>query len=401
MTLPEHFDVVVVGGGIGGACMAGVLAQRGLGVLVVEKEAAFRDRIRGEGTWPWGVAEARAAGLGQLLAQTSVNLCALARYEDGHPVEIDWAVDPGEEAPEIGFSHPQLQEAAFTWAAAQGAAMLRPAKATAFALHGRPSLTVEHEGRTLGLTARLIIGADGKHSMARRWTGGESLADPEHHRMGGVALTGAAFDRETDNYCWKAGEAVNWFAAGPNLSRLYLIMSASRLRQTGVDRSFSALLAYAAERMPEGSLGLAQQAGPIGFFSSSDTWGSVLAGNGVVLIGDAAGSPDPCQGHGTSLLYHDVRRLSEFLTSETDWHAATAEFANQRRHAFAVVRAYDLWHDVFFEDSTEAARLREGHERAKQADPTLGGFACLERRGPDGLLGDDAARRHFFGADLD
>lgn len=78
MTAAACFDVLVVGGGIGGACMAGVLARSGLGVLVVEKEAAFRDRIRGEGTWPWGVAEARAAGLGQLLAQVGVGLFSSA-----------------------------------------------------------------------------------------------------------------------------------------------------------------------------------------------------------------------------------------------------------------------------------------------------------------------------------
>jgi 2-polyprenyl-6-methoxyphenol hydroxylase-like FAD-dependent oxidoreductase len=380
--------------------MAGVLARSGLGVLVVEKEAAFRDRIRGEGTWPWGVAEARAAGLGQLLAQVGVGLFALARYEDGQPVEIEWTVDRVDGVPGIGFSHHQLQEAAFTWAAAQGATMLRPAKALAFSHNGRPALSIAHEGHVREYSARLVIGADGKQSMARRWTGGQSLADPEHHRMGGVALTGASIDRETDNYSWDAGEAVNWFAAGPTLTRLYLIMSASRLRQTGVDRSFAALLTYAAAQMPAGALAQAQQAGPIGYFASSDTWASQIAGNGVVLIGDAAGSPDPCQGHGTPLLFRDVRRLHELLLSNTDWDAAATEFVTHRQRAFAVIQAFDRWHDMFFEDSEEAARLREGHARAKQADPTLGGFAFIEQRGPDGLVGDEAARRHFFGEDL-
>lgn len=58
------------------------------------------------------------------------------------------------------------------------------------------------------------------------------------------------------------------------------------------------------------------------------------------------------------------------------------------------------WHDPFFETSDAAARAREGHARAKQDDPTLGGFTFIERRGPAGLVADEAARRHYFGQDL-
>ena len=83
--------------------------------------------------------------------------------------------------------------------------------------------------------------------------------------------------------------------------------------------------------MPEGALADAQQAGPIGFFPNNDTWASQIAGNGVVLIGDAAGAPDPTGAHGTSLLFRDVRVLSELLLSTADWEAAIAEFAERRR----------------------------------------------------------------------
>ena len=395
------FDVIIVGGGIAGSSLGGVLARGGLGVLVVEKEARFRDRIRGEGTWPWGVAEARRAGLADLLdAAGTVEMRAFKRFESGQPVETVWERPAPEDIPGMGFLHPRFQEAAFGWAEAQGATTMRPAKATRFSRNGRPSLSVTVDGGESELSARLIVGADGKLSMTRRWTGGESVADPENHRMGGVLISGAVYEREWDNFSWDSCEAVNWFGAGAEMTRLYLVMTAQRLRETGVDRSFAALVGFAARHTPEGALENVEQQGPIGFFPNNDIWASRITGNDVVLIGDAAGAPDPTQGHGTALLFHDVRALSELLLAEPNWNTAIEEFAERRRRAFAVIREVDCWNNVFFDMSEEAARLREGHQRALQHDPSLGGFSSIDANGPAGLVADEAARRRFFGEDL-
>ncbi|MCD6056912.1 MAG: Salicylate hydroxylase [Thermomicrobiales bacterium] len=395
------FDVIIVGGGIAGSTLGGVLARAGLGVVVVEKEARFRDRIRGEGTWPWGVAEAHRAGLECLLDMAgTVEVRAFKRFESGQPVETVWERPAPEDIPGMGFLHPRFQEAAFGWAEAQGATTIRPAKATRFSRNGRPSLSVTVDGGESELSARLIVGADGKLSMTRRWTGGECVADPENHRMGGVLISGAVYEREWDNFSWDSCEAVNWFGAGPEMTRLYLVMTAQRLRETGVDRSFAALVDFAARHTPEGALENVEQQGPIGFFPNNDIWASRIAGNDVVLIGDAAGAPDPTQGHGTALLFHDVRALSELLLAEPNWNTAIEEFAERRRRAFAVIREVDCWNNVFFDMSEEAARLREGHQRALQHDPSLGGFSSIDANGPAGLVADEAARRRFFGEDL-
>ena len=63
MALGRSFDVIIVGGDIAGSCLGGVRARAGLGVVVLETEPRFRDRVRGEGTWPYGVADAVATGL--------------------------------------------------------------------------------------------------------------------------------------------------------------------------------------------------------------------------------------------------------------------------------------------------------------------------------------------------
>src|SRR5215216_2076285 len=60
-------EIVIVGGGVGGGTLATVLARNGIGVVVVERETAYPDRVRGEFVAPWGVAEFKRLGLLELL----------------------------------------------------------------------------------------------------------------------------------------------------------------------------------------------------------------------------------------------------------------------------------------------------------------------------------------------
>ena len=59
-------------------------------------------------------------------------------------------------------------------------------------------------------------------------------------------------------------------------------MTAERLRETGIDRSFAANITCAAQYMPEGALDVVEQIGPIGYFPNNVVWASHIAGNGVV-----------------------------------------------------------------------------------------------------------------------
>jgi 2-polyprenyl-6-methoxyphenol hydroxylase-like FAD-dependent oxidoreductase len=395
----RSFDVVIAGGGLAGSALGGVLARSGLGVLVVEKEKGFRDRIRGELTFPWGHSEALRAGLGAPLDQVGVvSLPVLDFYQDGQRVDSQrWETISIDALPAIGFSHPQLQEVLLTWAESQGATVLRPAKAVGVSDGNRPSVSVVRDGRAMEFEARLVVGADGKRSGARRWLRADTMTDPEHHWFGGLLVSDVRWD-DTFGWATTPAAAVGWFATGVDSCRVYIRLAANRVRETGVGGAADAFVAFAAEYMPEGTLDHARQAGPIGFFPNSCTWSSSIALGHMVLVGDAAGALDPTQGLGTSLLFRDVRALSELLLADGDWDRAASEFARQRQAYYEVLRAYDRWCALLeAEEGSEADRRRELNAAAREADPTLGGFATLEACGPDGLVPDDAARRIYFG----
>ena len=57
------YDIVTVGGGIGGSAIAKAMAENGKRVLVLERETSFKDRVRGEWMAPWGAAETKKLGL--------------------------------------------------------------------------------------------------------------------------------------------------------------------------------------------------------------------------------------------------------------------------------------------------------------------------------------------------
>src|SRR5580692_7905207 len=61
------YDLIIIGGGIGGSALAAVTARAGKSVLLLEQSEVYEDRVRGEWIAPWGVAEVQRLGLYDLL----------------------------------------------------------------------------------------------------------------------------------------------------------------------------------------------------------------------------------------------------------------------------------------------------------------------------------------------
>jgi 2-polyprenyl-6-methoxyphenol hydroxylase-like FAD-dependent oxidoreductase len=125
---------------------------------------------------------------------------------------------------------------------------------------------------------------------------------------------------------------------------------------------------------------------------------SRIAGDGMVLIGDAAGANDPTQGQGLSLALKDVWELSQRLLNMSDWAEALDDFASSRPRWYEPLRAYAMWQGpLFIGIGVEADAARERAEQARERDPLRGGYALIQTVGPDGLPVNENVRRHFLG----
>jgi menaquinone-9 beta-reductase len=128
------YDLITVGGGIGGAALAGALAERGAGVLVLERETKFKDRVHGEGFVPWGVEEARRLVLYEILRDQGGGL-----EVNGSEAQLGSLAFPARDliattpqgAPLVTFYHTMMQESVLAWAADKGAEVRRGVSVTA------------------------------------------------------------------------------------------------------------------------------------------------------------------------------------------------------------------------------------------------------------------------------
>src|SRR5206468_9908937 len=124
------YDIITVGGGLGGATLAKAMAEHGARVLVLEQEQRFRDRVRGENIWSWGVAELKALGVDELLRRTCA--CEITWFDIAvGPVQVahrnvkDTSL---QQLPDLNFSHPAMQEVLLQAAAEAGAEVRRGAR---------------------------------------------------------------------------------------------------------------------------------------------------------------------------------------------------------------------------------------------------------------------------------
>lgn len=184
------YDIITVGGGIGGSALAKGMAERGHKVLVVERETKFKDRVRGEWIAPWGVAEAKNLGIYDALMQAGANLTPFLAGRAGPAVMPvrDLVQQSALGMPCLTMYHPELQETVLAEAETAGADVRRGAKVRGVMPGPEPRMEVESEAGTETLSARLVVGADGRNSVIRKHGGFETAGEEAAQTLAGVLI---------------------------------------------------------------------------------------------------------------------------------------------------------------------------------------------------------------------
>jgi 2-polyprenyl-6-methoxyphenol hydroxylase-like FAD-dependent oxidoreductase len=394
------YDIVVVGGGLGGASLGRAMAEHGARVLIVERERKFRDRVRGEGMHPWGVVEAERLGVLKPLLETCGRPMRWWNIHAGPKLisRRDLVATTRSVVGALDFYHPAMQQALLDAAEAAGAELWRPAEVVKVVPGTPPAAVVQTGAGQQRLEARLVVAADGRASRSRAWAGLLARRDPECLAIAGVLHAGLGLPEDTVQMCanWSRGEAVLIFPLGGGRFRSYLLYRRQGpLRPLTGDRHANDFLAACTTAgAPADWFASAQTIGSLASFDAADRWVDHPYRAGVVLIGDAAAASDPCFGCGLSLVLRDVRVLRDCLVSSDDWDAAAHAYAAEHDRYYGALRTILGWmRDLYYEPGAEAdarrARALPRLAREPERAPDPRGF------GPDTPTDDDARRRFF------
>ena len=390
------FDLVTVGGGLASSALAYAMATRGARVLVVEREAKFHDRVRGEYLSPWGVAEAKALGLLDLLCTKCASILPWADPGSGPRNVVETTP---QQLPGISFFHPEMQEALLTAAAEAGADVRRGTTVQGVEPGKHPAIRIGTNGTAERIAARLIVAADGRGSAVRKWAGFALQRNAQPFLFAGVRL--GDVEARTDMMQFFFNPEFGTVAAlapqGAGMFRAYLgHPTDARYRLQG-NENLAIFLQETARVAPPyaGYFMRAKAQGPLASFDAGDSWVEHPYRDGVALLGDAAATSDPSFGQGMALALRAARTLRDELTADPEWDRAGQRYAERCDTAFqSILRATSWFRAVFQEQGPAAdARRQKALPRIMQ-DPTRVPDHLFS--GPE-LPSDDSVRARFFG----
>lgn len=391
-----HYDLAIVGGGLGGSCLGLALAKHGVSVVIVERQPDFRDRIHGEVMHPWGVAEAVALGIYRPLIKS----CGHQTRWLGTGQRRDLIATTPAGLGCLNFHHPEMQQKLLDLAVEAGAELCRPAEVVRIDRGSPPSMWVNAEGGTRQITARLIVGADGRSSKVRGWAGFQVKRDPDCSIIAGALHHGLHLPEDTVQSYRNANNQQHGVVIpiGKHRFRSYFVFHQGTRKPLGGRKDNATFIDGCGTA--GGSIDWFRDAsliGPLASFNAADHWVEYPYSEGVVLIGDAAASTDPSFGAGLSLTLRDVRVLRDLLTTNPDWSVAAMTYAEEHRRYHRSLHCHHDWaRELFFHVGPDADANRAMALPKLAEDPS---------RRPDVLaLGPDApsnefVRRQFFGLD--
>jgi menaquinone-9 beta-reductase len=391
----QQRDVAIVGGGIAGAALATVLARDGLDVVVLEASSAYEDRVRGESLLPWGFKEAQELGIDDVLLGAGAHLAPTwAVYNEDRSVETTEAnpIPVGSMIPgvpgSLNLGHPAACEALMKAAVEAGVDFHRGVRGANASPGAAPHVSCALAGRELAVSARLIVGADGRNSSVRRRAGIELHRAEPAHMIAGLLIDGLDGVPEDRDFAAAEGELfMIGFHQGNGRARIYLLPGMSQRRRfAGRGGTAEFLRSTALSCVPFGeALANGRPAGPCATFPAEHAEVDEPAIEGMVLIGDAAGYSNPLVGQGLSSAMRDVRMVRDVLRSG-DWsREGFAPYTTERAERDRRIKyTAEVWAWALAEDAPDRdERRRRYFDLVEAQDQRLIGLVAGLFAGPE------------------
>ena len=298
-------DAVVVGGGVAGSVVARELGLRGVRVALLEKTRHPRPKACGEGLLPHGVAALGAMGL-------------------------DF---PGTRVKGLRYVSPSGLTAEGDFPSGFGMVVRREKFDTFLFQAAAETPNVEVHTDTAydpaRWRARWLIGADGLHSQFHRRPEFPASSPPLRRVGLSTHMKGLEVDRERVEVIFHGSGEVYLAPSGNDEALVACLYRERDLRadSSNEDRVLRTLCSLESLRGRRHALAFTTPvlgAGPLGLSVRT------IATDDTLLVGDAAGAPDPVMGEGMSLAILSARAAAKAIAS-----GRPHDYQNERRRLAA------------------------------------------------------------------
>jgi len=354
--MSDTLDVAIVGGGLVGASLAAALRGTGLSVAVIEAHApdssaqpSFDDRTTALGNASRRIFE--SLGVWEQLLPVAAPITRIHVSDAGHFgfARLD-AAELGQAA--LGFVVPNREIGRALWTALQSdpaIAIHMPARLVSLQVAAdEVHLSISEGGQQKQLRARLVVAADGAHSVVREAAGISATVD-DYDQVAIVASLrtdqaneGTAYERFT-----AAGPMALLPLAGNGAhSWRTLVWAARPAEATRLMAMDDAMFCQQWQEAFGWRAGRARELGRRSLYPLALSRSGQAVGQRIVLLGNAAQSLHPVAGQGFNLGLRDAAELAELLVAHGPDAGATAVLAR-----YAAMRAADRDGVITFTDT--------------------------------------------------
>jgi flavin-dependent dehydrogenase len=347
----EEVDVVVVGGRCAGAPLAGLLAQAGLRVVVIEQATFPRPVLSSNLMEADALDFLRRFGVDQQVRATGVRFLRVAdirlnnvQFRMPFPVRFD------DQGGAVFLQRHLLDRILADRAAELGADVRQGAKMVELLWSGHRvgGVRVRQHGREIDIRARLVVGADGRSSSVAFMAGARKYhVLPNQRSYYFTLFEGAAAEAEEAFVFHRWGDRMVWGGAAD--SGLYLVGVSPEAHERDYFRSNAerGLLAHMRSCAPMSALLMdARPATKIFGIRNFEGYFREATGPGWVLAGDAGHFKDPSIGRGIGDAFVQAETLAAVIIAGLD--SPQAQDAG-RQGLDEGLRRWGRWRDSHFE----------------------------------------------------